>query len=131
MAGVLNGDTLSLHTNGYTATFASAGVGSGIAVTVTGLTLTGASNADYTLTQPAGLTANITLPSLTLTASLTNVILSWPANASAFVLNKTASLTLPITSWTPVTKGISVVGTNNTITNNASSGNEFYILIAP
>ncbi len=130
LSGIVSGDTLTLDTNGYVANFASAGVGSGIAVTVSGLTLAGASNADYTLTQPAGLAANITAPSLTIVTSLTNVIVSWPANASAFVLNKTASLTLPIT-WTQVTTGISIVGTNNTITNNAGAGNQYYSLIAP
>ena len=58
------------------------------------------------------------------------MILSWPTNASAFVLNRTASLSLPIT-WIPVTSGITVNGTNNTITINTSSGNQFYALIAP
>ena len=51
-----------LATNGYTATFANAGPGSGIAVTVSGLTLTGSAANNYTLTQPTGLTANITPP---------------------------------------------------------------------
>ena len=41
-----------LSTNGYGASFASAGVGNGIAVRVSGLTLTGASATNYTLTQP-------------------------------------------------------------------------------
>jgi hypothetical protein len=58
------------------------------------------------------------------------MILSWPTNSSAFVLNRTASLKLPIT-WIPITSGISVIGTNNTITIDASSGNQYYILIAP
>ena len=62
LAGVVSGDTanVKLSTNGYTATFASASVGTGIGVTVAGLTLTGSAAANYTLTQPAGLTANIT-----------------------------------------------------------------------
>jgi hypothetical protein len=58
------------------------------------------------------------------------MILSWPTNASAFVLNRTPSLSSPIT-WTPVTSGITVNGTNNTTTINDNSGNQFYILIAP
>ena len=72
----------------------------------------------------------LTLPRLTVLSSSTNMILSWPTNASAFVLNRTASLSLPIT-WIPVTSGITVNGTNNTITINTSSGNQFYALIAP
>ena len=60
LLGVVPGDAVSLNTNGYVANFASAGVGSGIAVTVSGLTLSGASAANYALIQPASLTANIT-----------------------------------------------------------------------
>ena len=62
LSGVIAGDTanVKLSTNGYTATFSSAAVGSGKAVTVSGLTLTGSAAGNYTLTQPAGLTANIT-----------------------------------------------------------------------
>jgi hypothetical protein len=51
---------VSLSTNGYTATFANAGPGTNIPVTVSGLTLTGARATNYTLTQPTNLTANIT-----------------------------------------------------------------------
>src|SRR5262249_61756497 len=47
-------------TNGYTASFAGAGVGAGIGVTVGSLTLTGIAATNYSLTQPAGLTAAIT-----------------------------------------------------------------------
>jgi hypothetical protein len=46
------------------------------------------------------------------------------------MLNRTPSLSSPIT-WTPVTSGITVNGTNNTTTINDSTGNQFYILIAP
>jgi hypothetical protein len=42
-----------------TATFADANVGTGKAVTVSGYTLTGADAGDYSLSEPAGLTANI------------------------------------------------------------------------
>ncbi|MGA3265740.1 MAG: hypothetical protein ABSE16_02840 [Verrucomicrobiota bacterium] len=70
------------------------------------------------------------VPSLTVLSSPPNMILSWPTNASAFVLNRTASLSLPIT-WIPVTSGITINGTSNTITINASSGKQFYALIAP
>lgn len=49
---------------GRFATFASAGTNNNIAVTVSGLTLTGSAANNYTLTQPTGLTANITLATL-------------------------------------------------------------------
>jgi hypothetical protein len=57
-----------LSTNGYTANFVSANVGTGIGVTVNGLLLTGPSANNYTLTQPVGLTANITPVVLTVSA---------------------------------------------------------------
>jgi uncharacterized protein YaaW (UPF0174 family) len=50
-------------------------------------------------------------------------------NASGFVLNQTSSLTPPVI-WTPVTSGITVSGTNYTITINTGSGAQFYALIA-
>ena len=62
---VLNGiapvdaGNVKLSTNGYAANFASAGVGTGIGVTVSGLTLVGVGSTNYTLTQPGGLAANI------------------------------------------------------------------------
>jgi hypothetical protein len=67
---------------------------------------------------------------LSLAASPPNIVLSWPTNDSAFVLNWTASLAPPI-AWTPLTSGITVSGTNNTFTTNTSSANQFFILIAP
>ena len=71
LVGVVSGDTVSLSTNGYTANFVSANVGTGIAVTISGLSLSGPSAPNYTLTQPVGLTANIT--PATLTASAVNM----------------------------------------------------------
>jgi hypothetical protein len=62
---------VKLSTNGYTATFASAGVGAGIGVTFSGLTLTGSAAPNYTLTQPTA-TASITAAPLFATASNTN-----------------------------------------------------------
>ncbi len=73
LAGVLVGDTanVSLSTNGYVANFASAAAGNGIGVTVSGLTLTGSAAGNYSLTQPSGLTANITKLGVTITSGIT------------------------------------------------------------
>ena len=62
--GVFSGDTVNLNTGGATGTFASQNVGTGITVTVAGLTISGAQAGDYTLTQPTT-TANITPAALT------------------------------------------------------------------
>ncbi len=64
LVGVLSGDTVNLNTSGDTGTFASQNVGTGIAVTVAGLTISGAQAGDYTLSEPTT-TANITSASLT------------------------------------------------------------------
>jgi hypothetical protein len=69
LVGIVSGDSVGLSTNGWAAHFVSPNVGTNISVTVGGLTLTGASAANYTLT-PAGITANIT--PVTLTASADN-----------------------------------------------------------
>ena len=70
--GVLVGDTANvrLNTNGYTANFTSAAAGTGVGVTVSGLTLAGTAAGNYTLTQPGGLTANITALGVTITSGL-------------------------------------------------------------
>jgi hypothetical protein len=71
LSTVVGGDIVTLLTNGYTATFASANAGTGISVTVSGLTLGGAQSTNYTLTQPGGLIASITAAgsSITLVSS--------------------------------------------------------------
>ncbi len=63
--GVIGSDAVSLSTTGAAGTFASKNVGSGIAVTTGGFSLTGAQAADYQLVQPPGLTASITPATLT------------------------------------------------------------------
>jgi hypothetical protein len=65
LVGVICSDVVTLNQSG---TFASPNVGTGIAVTSTS-TITGAGAVNYTLTQPAGLTANITARPLTITAN--------------------------------------------------------------
>ncbi|TSA35256.1 MAG: T9SS C-terminal target domain-containing protein, partial [Porphyromonadaceae bacterium] len=65
LTGIIVPDVVTLTGTG---TFASVNVGTGIAVTSTS-TLGGAAAGNYSLTQPAGLTANITLKPLTITAT--------------------------------------------------------------
>ena len=95
--GVLAGDVtnVALSTNGYVANFASAGVGNGIAVTVSNLTLVGSAAGNYTLTQPTGLSANITPKVLTIVGVPSPVI------TLISMTNGVATIT-----WTSVTNGI-------------------------
>ncbi|MFN8454654.1 MAG: YDG domain-containing protein [Anaerolineae bacterium] len=66
--GVESGDTVNLGGT-PTATFVNANVGNNKVVTVTGYTISGADAANYTLTQPTGLSANITPKPITVTAN--------------------------------------------------------------
>jgi len=65
LSGVLLTDVVTLTQSG---TFASANVANGISVTSTS-SISGADAGNYTLTQPSGLIANITVKSLTITAN--------------------------------------------------------------
>ncbi|WP_165186690.1 YDG domain-containing protein [Caulobacter soli] len=62
--GIVSGDDVSLSGAGATGTFATKNVGTGIAVTTAGFTLTGTAAANYTVGQPGGLTADITKATL-------------------------------------------------------------------
>jgi hypothetical protein len=65
LAGVIGADTDNVVLGGTPAfTFASADVADGISITTTGYTISGDAADNYTLTQPAGLTANITAATL-------------------------------------------------------------------
>jgi filamentous hemagglutinin family protein len=59
------GDGIGLSATGATGTFSQKNVGNGLSVSVSGVTLTGNSLGDYTLTPLVGLTANITPKALT------------------------------------------------------------------
>ena len=59
-----------LVTNGYVANFNSGSVGNGKPVTVSGLSLGGSASGNYMLTQPTGLSANITALGVTVSSGL-------------------------------------------------------------
>lgn len=66
--GVIAGDAANVTLGGTPVlNFADALVGDGKAITVTGYTITGSASSNYSLTQPAGLTANITPLALSIT----------------------------------------------------------------
>ena len=68
LVGVVSGDTVTLVTSGYSAEFNDKNVGTDKPVTVTGVALGGADAANYTVSQPTGLKANITSRQVTVTA---------------------------------------------------------------
>jgi len=67
LPGVLAGDTVTA--TGGTAIFASKNAANGVAVAVTGITLTGAQVANYSVNSTAATTANIASRTLTITAT--------------------------------------------------------------
>ncbi|MEY3084948.1 MAG: hypothetical protein RL037_1128, partial [Bacteroidota bacterium] len=84
LSGVISPDVVTLVGTG---TFASADVGTGISVTSIA-TLSGADAGNYSLTQPTGLSGDITLKSLTITATDVSkemgVLLTGGAGSTAF-----------------------------------------------
>ena len=132
LSGVLAGDVANvrLNTNGYAANFASASAGTGIGVTVSGLTLSGPAAGNYTLSQPVGLTANITAKTLTIISvpsplmapvRLTNNIASIIWNSVAGGIYRVQYLdNLGGTNWTDLVPDITATGATATQTNNVS-----------
>jgi uncharacterized repeat protein (TIGR02543 family) len=107
LSGVIAGDVVTLTGTG---TFASANVGTGIVVTSTS-TLAGADNANYTLTQPTGLSANITQ------ASQTIVFGALPAKTTA-----DAAFACGATSATSGTNALTYSSSNTSVATINASG---------
>src|SRR5207244_3391522 len=72
LSGVIAPDVVSINSTGYTATFANKAVGNGKAVTVSGVVLSGGDAGNYTVSQPTGLTADITAKNLTISGAEAN-----------------------------------------------------------
>jgi len=70
--GVVGSDDVSLDFSGATGVFATKNVGNAIAVTATGVTLSGADAGNYLVSQPSGLAANITRAPLTVSGLTAN-----------------------------------------------------------
>src|SRR4029079_14737166 len=72
LAVVVSGDSVSINSSGYGASFATKTVANGKPVTVIGVTLSGGDAGNYTVTQPGGLTADITAKNLTINGATAN-----------------------------------------------------------
>ncbi|MBS4013289.1 MAG: T9SS type A sorting domain-containing protein [Bacteroidetes bacterium] len=90
LSGAIVGDIVTLA-NHAAGTFAQAGIGTGIAVS-TAMTLTGTHAANYTLTQPAGLTANITAKGLTIGGTFTVANKVYDGTTAATITNNSLTL---------------------------------------
>ena len=78
----------------------------------------------FTIIPPSG-----AAPTLTVTRSGSNIILSWPSSAAGYVLQKNA--TLSPSGWENVMTAVIPSGDQNTVTEAATSGNAFYRLEDP
>jgi hypothetical protein len=108
--GVVGSDVVTIVTTGYGATFASTSVANGIAVTVAGVTLGGAQAGNYTVSQPSGLTANITPAPSTTTVTC-------PAGPYTY----TGSAQTPCSATVTGAGGLSLTPTPS-FTNNTNAG---------
>jgi YDG domain len=85
--GVVSGEESNVTLTGSpTATFVQSAAGNGIAVTVSGYSLSGSGSNNYSITQPTGLTADITAaPSPSITSALTASATYGVASTSYFI----------------------------------------------
>jgi hypothetical protein len=88
LVGVVSGDAVMLNTASATGVFANANVGTAKPVSLTGLALSGAKAANYTLTQPVT-TADIT--TATLTASITAGNKTYDGSTAATIVTSSLS----------------------------------------
>ena len=110
LVGVIGADVVTLGGT-PTASFANATVGTAKTVTVSGYTIAGAQAANYSVTQPSGLTANITIATQTITfGPLADQMLS----GTTFTLNATSTSGNPIT-YTSSNPSVATVS-GNTVT---------------
>lgn len=124
--GVVGSDVVSLTLSG---TFASVNVGTGISVTSTS-SISGASASNYTLTQPTGLTANITKANQTITFNtIPYKIVSDPdfSTATTNAVGLSVTYTSSNTSVATIVGGqIHIVGVGNSIISANQSGDANY-----
>ncbi|AWA30059.1 hypothetical protein HYN48_08185 [Flavobacterium magnum] len=124
LSGVLPADVANVAFNGAsgTSTFATAAVGNGIAVTATGYTLTGSAAGNYSLTQPTGLFADITVKTLTLTG--------FAFNTKTYDGNDTVSITgTPALSGVIGSEDVSLTGALTAVFPSVNVGSNYAINI--
>jgi uncharacterized repeat protein (TIGR03803 family) len=132
--GIDGGSYSTLHS--FTETSGALSANNDGATPRAGLILSG--NALLGTTQSGGTSGNGALfslslapitqpPLLAITRSGTDVILTWPANATGFTLQSTTNL-FSATTWTTVSPAPVIVNAQNTVTNPLSGAQQFYRL---
>ena len=113
LVGVVNSDVVTLG-GAPVATFASSAAGTGIAVTVTGYSISGAGSGNYTLTQPTGLSADITASATPVISSTLTASGIYGTVASTYTITASESPTSYNATGLPA--GLSINTTNGQIT---------------
>ena len=114
VTGVISPDVATLVTTGAVGTFASSAVGNNITVTVSGLSLTGAQSADYSLPTPQfTTTANILPATTTSVATTTTVSTTNAAPQYGTVVTLTATVTPATGTAAPSLGSVQFVVTNS------------------
>ncbi len=90
--GAIPGDTLTLGTSGASGTFASSDVGTAIGVTASGFTFSGTGAQNYRISQPSGLSADITAKPLSV-AIVSTPSKTYNGDAGAVVDSSSFNLT--------------------------------------
>jgi YDG domain/Secretion system C-terminal sorting domain len=110
--GIINSDDVTLSGTPVS-NFSNADAGNNKSVTVTGYTLSGTKSGNYSLTQPTGITANITKADQTITFNA--ITASIEVGGSAFSLGATATSSLAI-SYTATPTGRITIDANGNAT---------------
>ncbi len=105
--GVQGSDAVTINSSAYRAEFGSAGAGTGKAVTVTGVALSGADASNYTVSQPSGLTADINKAASTTTVTVDNTTYNGQPQGGSAVVTGAGGLSQSLT--------VSYSGRNTTV----------------
>jgi hypothetical protein len=112
--GVVSGDTVTLDKSGTSGSFANKNVGTGKTVTISGLSISGASASNYTLTQPTA-TADITARPLAVSASGVNKVYDGTTSATVTLSDNRVSGDVLNTSYTSASFDNKNVGTGKAV----------------
>jgi filamentous hemagglutinin family protein len=116
LVGVVGADVVSLDNAGATGSFSDKNVGTGKAVMASGFAIGGTDAGNYSLTQPVGLSADITPASLTVTASDQSKIYGFGGTGAA--LGTTAFTSLGLQGGETI--GGATLATNATLSTSGS-----------
>jgi hypothetical protein len=114
LVGIIAGDTVTLGISGVKGVFGDKNAGTGKTVTISGLTIAGASSANYKLTQPIT-TATITARSLTVTAKGVNKVYDGTTNATVTLSDNRVSGDVLTVSYSAASFTNKTVGTGKPV----------------